>query len=191
MCSVDRGRAHEDYPPKMTTAAYAPPQANLEMHTGFDADRQRMISHEQAIRQVGSLYFLGSSVMATSAFGMLAVSVINAEFGLVLMTVLLAGVAAIGFWVGRGLRRLDASVRGVAGLFSGLGLLNFPVGTLIHGYILYLLFSQKGSHVFSSEYREVIDNTPHIKCGTSPVVVVLALLLLVALLGILIAVLLG
>jgi hypothetical protein len=41
------------------------------------------------------------------------------------------------------------------------------LGTLINGYILYLLLSAKWEMVFSAEYRDIIDATPHIKYRTS------------------------
>jgi hypothetical protein len=66
------------------------------------------------------------------------------------------------------------------GILSGLGLLGFPLGTLINGYILYLIFSQKGKTVFSEEYQAVIEQTPHIKYRTSILVwILLGLVLLV------------
>lgn len=82
-------------------------------------------------------------------------------------------------WVGYGLRRLRKWARIPTGILSGLGLLAFPIGTLINAYILYLLFCQKGKMVFSDEYRAVIEQTPHIKYRTSIIVwIVLGLLLL-------------
>jgi hypothetical protein len=56
---------------------------------------------------------------------------------------------------------------------SGVGLLGFPVGTLINGYILFLLFGRKGKTVFSEEYQVVIEQTPHIKYRTPLVVWIL------------------
>src|SRR4030095_8127226 len=92
-------------------------------------------------------------------------------------------------WVGTGLRRLRRWARIPTGILSGIGLLGFPIGTIINGYILYLIFSQKGKVVFSDEYRAVIEQTPHIKYRTSIVVwIVLGLLLLLIAAGIIAAV---
>jgi hypothetical protein len=52
-------------------------------------------------------------------------------------------------------------------ILSGLGLISFPLGTLINGYILYLLFSKKDSTIFSDDYKQVIQETPHNKYQTS------------------------
>ena len=71
------------------------------------------------------------------------------------------------------------------GILSGIGLLAFPIGTLINAYVLYLIFSAKGKMVFSDEYRAVIEQTPHIKYRTSIIVwIVLGLLLLLIAFGI-------
>ena len=95
------------------------------------------------------------------------------------------GLAVLMFFTARGLRRLQPWSRIPSGILSTIGLLGFPIGTLINGYILYLLFSRKGNVVFSPEYRDIIDRTPHIKYKTSLVVKVLAAVLLaVFLLGI-------
>ena len=59
-----------------------------------------------------------------------------------------------------------------------LGLLSFPVGTIINGYILYLLFSKKGERVFSADYQAIVDATPHIKYKTSIIVWIFLVLLL-------------
>jgi hypothetical protein len=75
-------------------------------------------------------------------------------------------------------RRLKPWARIGSGILSGIGLLGFPIGTIINGYILYLLFSKKGSMVFSDEYKRVIQQTPHIKYRTSVIILVALGLLL-------------
>jgi len=93
------------------------------------------------------------------------------------------------FWVGTGLRRLKKWTRIPTGILSGIGLFGFPLGTIINGYILFLIFSQKGKVVFSDEYRAVIEQTPHIKYRTSIVVwIVLGLVLLLIAAGIIAAI---
>jgi hypothetical protein len=67
--------------------------------------------------------------------------------------------------------------------FAFLGLIAFPIGTIINAYILYLLLSAKGKYVFSADYRAVITATPHIRYKMSFIVwgfiwLVIALLLL-------------
>ena len=100
------------------------------------------------------------------------------------MTVLL-------FFTAHGLRRLQPWSRISSGIIAALGLLAFPVGTLINAYILYLLLCRKANVVFSAEYREIIIRTPHIKYKTSLLVKILAgiflALLAVAVLGVIFA----
>ncbi len=48
-------------------------------------------------------------------------------------------------------------------LFAFVTLLDFPIGTLISGYILYLLLSEKGRRIFRSDYAEIVAATPQIK----------------------------
>lgn len=99
------------------------------------------------------------------------------------MTLVLAALAALYYCIGMGLRRLDPKVRTVSMIMTGFGLLGFPIGTLISGYILYLLASEKGKEVLSVEYQGIVAATPHIKYRTSIVVWILVGLLVVGLLG--------
>ena len=73
-------------------------------------------------------------------------------------------------WVGFGLRKLKRKVRYAAVGLAALGLIGFPVGTVISVYILYLLLSRKGEMVFSAQYADVVKATPHIKYRTSVIV---------------------
>lgn len=86
-------------------------------------------------------------------------------------------------------RKLKSWARIPTAILSGIGLLGFPVGTLINGYILYLVFSRKGVTVFSDDYKRVIAETPHIKYRTSIVVwIILGWLVALILFGVFAAV---
>ena len=93
-------------------------------------------------------------------------------------------------WIGTCRRRNDAGRPGILSTedsFSGSGLVcddcvprldrlgnpcrvrgssGFPIGTLINGYVLYLLLSQKGRTIFTDAYRRVVTETPHVKYRT-------------------------
>lgn len=134
--------------------------------------RRELISHEASIQSVGSLYLLSAILCGLGLVIMLGVVVFSfvggdgaAEtLGFTIGFALLYGlIGALSFWLGKGLRQLDIRVRTVAIVLSAIGLLGFPVGTLIHGYIIYLLVGEKGNRVFSPEYAEVIRATPHIQ----------------------------
>jgi hypothetical protein len=96
----------------------------------------------------------------------------------VVMMLLFGALSAGLFLLGRQIRRLDERTRVPVAFLATVGLLGFPIGTLINGYILYLFFSAKGKQVLSPEYRAIVERTPHIKYKTNIVVIVLAVLLL-------------
>lgn len=159
--------------------------------------RNEHIKHEASVKSIGILYGLGAVAMLVMgvvfAFSLLG-SVSRAPSGqgepafLVGFGVVFVVLGGLQLAVAIGLRRLKPWARIVAGIFSGIGLLGFPLGTLINGYILYLLFSQKGKMVFSEEYQEVIAQTPHIKYRTSIVVwIFLGLVVFLLLFGLLAA----
>ena len=71
----------------------------------------------------------------------------------------------------------------VAGMMLGVALLCLIIPT----YMLYLLISAKGSMVFSSEYRDVIQATPHVKYKTSLFLKILLVLLLIIVVTVIVA----
>lgn len=140
--------------------------------------RRKYLSHEASVKSVGLLYYLGGTALFIMGVLILVgftsrtfraseggVSVGLAAFYLIL--------SVVQIFTATGLRKLSGWARIPAGILSGLGLLAFPIGTIINGYVLYLLFSEKGSMVFSAEYQEIVAATPHIKYKTSIVVWVL------------------
>jgi len=143
--------------------------------------RKEHIKHEASIKSVGFLYFLGAAFMALAGLGQtLGTRGEGAIIGVIFFA-FSAGliVAAVG------IRSLKPWARIVSGVLSGIGLLGFPLGTLINAYILYLLFSKKGSLIFSEEYQGIIAATPHVKYRTSIVVwILVGLLLLLALVAV-------
>lgn len=149
---------------------------------GGDAEaiRQAHISHEASVKSVGILYYLGGGFILLGGLvggvGVAAEDSVRLES--VAVTLILLALGAGQFWVGRGVRGLRAWARPWVGILSGIGLLGIPIGTLINGYILYLVFSKKGKMVFSEEYQDVISKTPHIRYQTSIVVKILVVLVL-------------
>lgn len=149
-----------------------------------EAIRQEHIKHEASVKSVGFLYLFSAVLMFV--FGGMGVFVIGSAqsggggsgLGVMLGLILLV-LAGVQVWVGLGLRRLRTWARIPAGILSGIGLLSFPLGTIINLYVLYLLFSRKGKMVFSPQYRRIIEETPHIQYKTSVVVWIFLALLLV------------
>lgn len=172
---------------------YAAPKAPVADPASTDAERIRKehVKHEASVQSAGCLYYLSGAGLAMYALAMFALIFVGPEAGEEQlatgavaggMSLAFAAMSAAFIAVGRGLRRLRGWVKVPVGILSGLGLLGFPMGTLINGYILYLVFSGKGSTVLSPEYQEVVRQTPHVKYRT-PVVVWIFLGLLVAVIG--------
>jgi hypothetical protein len=163
---------------------YAPTSATIpETGEGDEATRKKYLSHEASIKSIGVLYLLGSILgfLGTVVYLVLGLANVimpsrNPAESLGLGIFLLAFAVFAGafstfqFILARGLRRLTPWCRIAGIVVSCLGLLGFPIGTLISAYFLYLLGSQKGVYVFSPEYARVIAATPHIKYKTSIIV---------------------
>ncbi len=155
---------------------YAAPQADLSQPVplNVEATRRHLLKHEASVRSVGTLYFLCGIVLVLSGVGLIAAAQER------VLAVTFIGGGILQLWLAVGLRKLKRVVRIPTMILAGIGLLGFPVGTIISAYILYLLGSQKGVQVFSDEYAEVIAATPHIKYRSSKLVIGL-LILIVAL----------
>jgi hypothetical protein len=178
---------------------YAPTEftTNLPMGSASDVEtRNKYLSHEASIQGIGALYLLGSIFLLIGGvflvIGGLASTAAgdpDALLGLIIGLVYLP-LGILQFWVGRGLRAINPKVRTAAIVLSVIGLLGFPIGTIISAYFLYLLASKKGEFVFSAEYARVRAATPDIKYRTSWIVwgFLIALVLLIVT-GIVVAVL--
>jgi hypothetical protein len=161
---------------------YAAPAARVEdvpANAEAEAIRRAHISHEASLKAVGFLYYLGGVLVTIGGLASLAGRPDAGGIGVALFMV----VVGVGqFFAGWGVRGLTKWGRALGCVLSGLGLLAFPVGTLINAYILYLFLSKKGRTIFSPEYQAVIAATPYVKYRTSILVwIFLALVVLVLL----------
>ena len=170
----------------MSNAAnpYAPPAARVDDAVGVNSEaeaiRKAHISHEASVKSVGILYYLGGAIGIIVA--VVALFAGKADLSLaVVPALILAAFGVGGLFTAWGIRALRRWAQVVGSLFAALGLLNFPVGTLINLYILYLFLSKKGRTIFSPAYQDVIAATPHVKYRTS-IIVWIFLALLIALL---------
>ncbi len=145
------------------------------------AMRSEYLSHEAAVRSIGILYFLSAGILLLLLPAGLVMIGEQQAAGVGMMAISVVG-AALSLWMGIAVRRLDGRVRFAVGITSAIGLLNLPIGTLINGYILYLVFGAKGKVVFSEEYARVRAQTPNMKYET-PVFVKICVLLLLFLLA--------
>ena len=147
---------------------YQAPAARLEdlsYSSDAEAIRQAHIRRETSLRSIGILYWLGAIMMILGGVAMMVATVTEqAGQGVALAFGAIYLLLGLGFgFVGWGYRELHPWVRWPGGLVSTLGLLAFPFGTIIHGYILYLMFSPQGSRVFAPDYADIRRQTPHVK----------------------------
>lgn len=158
--------------------------------TAVEEIRNHHLKHEASVKSIGVLYYLGgAALLVVGAVSLFSGGARGGGFETALMPAVLLLIGAGQIWVGTGLRRLRKWARLPTGILSGFGLLGFPVGTLINGYILYLVFSQKGKMVFSDEYQAVIEQTPHLKYRTSLIIwILLGLVLLLVAAGLIAAI---
>lgn len=139
---------------------FASPQAGLEPEASADpadeAKRRLMLRTETAVRAVGLTYFmLGATVTAVAAAELAQAKISGALLNGALR--LSAGVVVI--LIGYGLRRLSPAARWPAIAASTFGLLQFPLGTAYHLYVLVLLLSPKGRAVLSRDHAALIERT--------------------------------
>lgn len=154
----------------MRSSPYAPPltevsdpqPANLSEVEELRRDHLR---HEIQLKSVGALYYFSGTMLLLSAIVMWLSPEFSTGSGTSLVTffVFYFGLSTLVLALGFGLRRLQSWVRIPTTVISAVGLIGFPIGTLINGWILYLLFCAKGRLVLSKPYQAVIAKTPHIK----------------------------
>ena len=190
----------KDLPPNPFASPLAHDETPAYVDADIEARRHQMLSHEASVKSIGTLYYLGSVLCILHGLLLLVGMAVAlgqgggpAEFSiLAIVTVLLLGLGGVQFWIAGGLRRLDPVARIPAICLAVIGLLGFPIGTLISIYFLYLLGSEKGRQVMSKEYQAIVAATPHIKYKTSIIVwIFVGLLVALVTLGIVAAVLNG
>jgi hypothetical protein len=166
---------------------YAAPESVITTvpvsNTESEQIRQEHLSHEASVKSVGSLYYLGAILLS---LGFLAFSrtALNSGYmngwGLIVGSVLMLGIIVLQWKLATGLRQLRPWVRIPTIVLSIIGLIGFPLGTIISAYILYLMFAPKSKMIFSPEYRQVIADSPHIRYRSSILKTVLIVILVMA-----------
>jgi hypothetical protein len=177
----------------------------------MEAIRRKHINHEASVKSVGSLHFLAAFFTLLGAFAVLFMLVTDSpslagasRAPALLGSVIYLFFGAVHIGLGIGLNKLQTWARWVECVLTGLSLLIVTAGAvtmlamgipalavaygvmdLILAYILYLLVSAKGSVVFSSEYKNVIARTPHVKyrSGCLWVVLIVVIVALVVIVG--------
>jgi hypothetical protein len=196
------------YAPSGSSYGDASLDANFDLSQA-ELIRKSHLSHEANIQSFGCLYTLGGIMGILIGIFYIGIGIFVMAGGenlpgsarsadvnpmvagimTTLIGVVFLAIAVAQLFAGRSMQTLNSSGKILAIIISAIGLLVFPCGTLISGYLLYLLLSAKGEMVFSSAYKEVMQATPHIRYRTSIIVwIFLFLLIGVILLGIIAAI---
>ena len=160
-----------NFRPAATTGMRAPHRDAVLM-------REAHIKHEAALGSVGLLYYLfGMLILFSGAAGF--AGVLKKQGSLAGPTILgmMIVMGVIALVIGRMYRKLSPAVKVPGTIFAVIGLLGFPLGTLLNVYVLYLLYSEKGKVVLSADYQEIMAETPKIKYRTSIILKILAWIL--------------
>jgi hypothetical protein len=182
-------------PPEAPLAGATTPRLSEDL-AAAETVRRAHLTHEASVKSIGSLHYLSvifgvlglvfTLFQAVSGNQPLTGGLEGAR--LVGMLVYLLALTAINLAMAIGLTKLKPWARWAELVFTALSLIycvlvavgigRGPAGPgvgiavffgmmIIPAYILYLLLSTKASVVFSPEYREIIERTPHIKYKTS------------------------
>jgi hypothetical protein len=142
-----------------------------------EAVRLAYLSHESNVRSIGTYYyFSGGLLVFLAAIVILCglIATLGAQgksmvplVAVIVEALVLGAVAGLLLWCAGKFKRLDP--RGIipGTIVAAIGLLSIPIGTVINGFILYFIYSDKGRFVFSDEYRRVVEATPQIVCKTA------------------------
>lgn len=182
------------YTPSGSAYGNITPDANVDLSQA-ELIRTSHLSHEANIQSVGCLYLLLGVLAALSglSYVVLGIAMLNNMIpsmgGQPQTEVIVAGAMQIGFGVvtlavsclafysGRTMQTLNAGGKIAAIIMSILGLFGFGC-PCISVFALYLLLSSKGEMVYSPQYKEIVQATPHIRYKTSMIVWILLFILL-------------
>lgn len=130
--------------------------------------REEHLNHEASIKAIGLLCILGGVLLAGSFafFGIETVAAGTLESSSAMMMVFQIAFATLLLISGIGLRQLQEWARLPAASVAAVSMVFVPIGTIFGIYILYLIFTPKGSRVLSAEYREVGALTPDLHYQT-------------------------
>lgn len=167
----------------MEVNPYAPPREleTTDVATPSAARiRRAHLATEAGIRVMAVCYLLFAPFVVIGPLHIFGELALWQTIGFCLVAALQI-VAALGLW------RWKPWSRPFVAVVSGLGLLAFPLGTLVNIHFLRLVFGGKGRMVFSPRYREIVKTIPTpaggISRGYEAFLVVLGLLFVGFILG--------
>jgi len=150
------------YQTPAVTELAAPPTSDIR------EVRETHLKHEASIKAIGFLCVLGG-VLLLGSFAFVSIETIAA--GSLAESPAMTLLFEVAFGVlqviaGIGLRQLHGWSRIPAAIVAAVSMVYVPIGTIYGIYVLYLIFSPKGSKVLSAEYRQIVELTPDMRYRT-------------------------
>jgi hypothetical protein len=166
---------------------YSAPEAEVgDPSPGPGAAEQRrreFIGHERQLKSVGTVFSLPAMVFVI-AFMLALVFAVTGDDSVSLPALAAQGtLAALFIALAIGFRRLQPWVKWPGTVVSAIGVLGVPVGTIVFGVVLYLIWCRAGRVVLDPAYRDVIQATPQLQPGptrTDKVLMAIVLVLFLA-----------
>ncbi|MFD0892284.1 hypothetical protein KBB96_12715 [Luteolibacter ambystomatis] len=153
------------------TAAPAPADAGLSSDEQL---RRQCIKRESTLKSLGGLQIIGGVFLIVGILSALSRGPGQGPDNPVMAgTAVILPLALLSLVNGVGLYKLMPWARIVGTVLSCLGLLGFPIGTLINALILGAYWSKPSDLIFSADYKRIVAATPHVKMKTSKVMIVM------------------
>lgn len=134
--------------------------------------RQQFIDREGNVRSIAVALIVGGLIL-TIVFGILSVIHFSngdrTDFPLATLFGVLALLGVVQLIIGIGVGRFRPRHRIGGIICCVVWLLFIPLGTIIGGACLWYLVRPTAKYIFTTEYRDVIQRTPHIHFRTSAV----------------------
>jgi hypothetical protein len=168
---------------------YASPQIDTSQTADIGSDdewvslRRRFLTHETWTRRAGAFYLMCGIFSAVLALMFITDSPDRGFFPSTKVAAVFAAIAVAFIYAGWALWSLRGRVRFLVGILSGFGLLLSPLGTIVNGFILYLVFSAAGRYILSPDYAAVVRQTPQLTPNPVIQVVLVSVAMLLALIA--------
>lgn len=169
---------------------YAAPQSEvLQIDTEDEVIRRKHIETEAALKSVGFLYYFGAFFMIfAGVMGLRGIPLQGMEGASPVVVGAILLILGVGQGIAAyGIRRLKSWSRIPTAIFATIGLLGFPIGTLISIYVLVKLSSAQGKFVMTPEYHRIMAATPHVKRKSGILKLFVIVLLIIIVIGIVVA----
>lgn len=160
---------------------YLPPTAApAAAGAGLSSDEQirlQCLKRESTLKSLGGLQVIGGVILLLGGVSnLLNPPATGSQNTALAGSVFILPLALLALVNGIGLHKLMPWARIVGTVLSAIGLLGFPIGTLINALILGAYWSKPSDLIFSADYKRIIAATPHVNRKTSKVMIVMLII---------------